>query len=353
MEPSSKPSETSLLRVLQNSLILRLTSPYIGLHGLISLAAASKSFRNLTLHTPQVFSRVDLSNNKLCLMMTEDGDERHNGLISYMLDLHVWPGTAVERTFNEYLARPLDSVMGHLVKLDVLLDLRILILDGLAVPDPFLYALLCGEVKHNIRMLSIRGVKELHPESLARCIRYLIRSSRPHHPEGLQGLYYLTPPKLINEVPSRRQVPTPAPTAIGVTNSVGARLGSDQVTSNLSTQTSSWDLPADADIWYNTLGEVKLNHNDQLWADLLDACEGLIAFDATVCRHDRSLSGDPRPKIANIRLSSCQSCDSSPEGTCLVCCICFRSYRHREASNATLFPKLASNLPLLHLASLS
>lgn len=315
MQASWEPPRLSILQLLQNTLVLRHTSPYIGLNGLISLAAASRSFRSLLFGTPQVFKRVDLSNNKLCTTMTQKGSERHDALISSMLEMHGWDGTAVQRTFEEYLSRPLDSIMGHLVQLNLLMEVRVLILDGLAVPDFFLCALLCGEIKHNIQLLSLRGVEELNADTLAKCIRYLIRSSRPRHQPGLRGIYYFTPRKTTFWEHYTTRSNTAAASAIGVTNSLGARLGSERATPDLSAQSNSWASSPDCDIWYHMLGEVQVKHTDQLWADLLDACDGLIAFDATICRHDRNIYGDPRPKIANIRLSGCHSCRSSPEGS--------------------------------------
>jgi len=62
---------------------------------------------------------------------------------------------------------------------------------------------------------------------------------------------------------------------------------------------------------------------DNLWprdvSDLLQTCDGIIAFDAVLCRHHSTdLSNfDPTPRIAVVRLAGCQSCGSCPEGPAL------------------------------------
>lgn len=310
MEASSGSSRLSLLQLLQNSLILRHTSPYIGLNGLMSLGATSKSFRSLLFGAPQVFNRIDLSNNKSCTLIIRNSHGRHMALESSLQEIQ-----DCECTFEDYLARPLDSIMGHLVRLDILRDVRTLILDGLAVPNILLFALLFREIKHDIRLLSLRGVEELNSDSFVRGVRYLIRSSRPRSRPEIKGLYYFTSLEKTtkNHVAVRSSMA--APVSPGVTNAVGAQLGSEPVLSEKVAQDNVYPLPIDGGVWYNALGCVHIENKEQQLADLVEACEGLIAFDATICRHDRALYDNPRPRIANVRLSGCQSCGSSPEGT--------------------------------------
>lgn len=50
----------SLFDLLSNDLILRHTSPYLGIKSLVSLAATSKAYKSLVYDTPQVFQHVDL-----------------------------------------------------------------------------------------------------------------------------------------------------------------------------------------------------------------------------------------------------------------------------------------------------
>ena len=307
-------SQLSLLQVFQNALVLRHSCPYIGVDGLLSLAAASRAFRDLLFETPHVFQRVDLSNNKLCTLMVQKGDKRHGTFIASMFETPGMDGRATESTFEEYLARPLDSVLGHLTRLSIIQDVRVLILDGLAVPGCFLSALLCGEIKNDIRLLSLRGVEELSEDSLAKCLRYLIRSSRPISEPRLKGLYFFTKVDEIAQRSNAGQIMSSFPAAAGVTNSTGAQLGSGLVGQGVKAQLEPRVSLRSDDIWYDALGEVSMKASGQLWGDLLEACEGLIAFDATICRHDRDVYDDPRPKIANIRLSGCQSCGSCPEG---------------------------------------
>ena len=314
LEPPPEPLSLSLIELLGNALILRHTSSYVGVNGLMSLSATSKKFRNLIFETPHVFQRIDLSDNKSCISTVQKGDKRNEKLIASMLETQSVDGGAMECTLEEHLARPLDSILGHLTHLDLLKDVRTLILDGLAVPGLFLSALLCGEIKNDIRLLSLRGVEELNEESLARCLRYLIRSSRPKNEPKLKGLYYFTPVNNTTQKSNAVQTATSATIIAGVMNSAGAQLGSGLMGQDSMAQFDIDAMQGSDNTWYNTLGEVRMKESNQLWGDLLEACEGLIAFDATICRHDRGTYDDPRPKVANIRLSGCQSCRSSPEG---------------------------------------
>ena len=319
MEPAPHYTQLSLLQLLQNILILRHTCPYIGINGLISLAATAKAFRKLLFETPHVFQRVNLSGNKSCTAVVQKGDSRHLTFIASMLETQAVVGAAAESTLEEHLARPLDSVLGHLKRLDILQDVRTLILDGLAVPGIFLSALLCGEIKNDVRLLSLREVEELSEASIAKCLRYLIRSSRPKDTPKLKGLYYFTKIENTNQRSLSNKVKAASLVTTGVTNSTGAQLGFGILGQENQHSPDQLTSLGGENIWYRSLGEVHMKNLDtQLWGDLLEACKGLIAFDATICRHDRGIYNDPRPKIANIRLAGCQSCGSSPEGELFV-----------------------------------
>ena len=314
----------SLLDLLSNVLILRHTSPYIGLNGLVSLATTSKSFHDLLFSTPQVFQRLDLSQNNVCVTWDRKKTRYHWLMWQTVYCKHGSQHleTSEEGCHEEYWAQPLVTLFGHLSRLDLAKDIRTLILDGLPVPTSFLSSVVFRQ--NNIRLLSIREIdrgNEFNQRSLVQLLRYLIWPSRVDNEPKLKGLYYFTPR---DSTSARMRTKATAPSALqvseGVTNSVGAQLGTMQFG-----PTTIQDNPIYAHPWYSNLGELgygvpgevhclKIGAQDQEWADLLEACAGLIAFDLTICRHNRETYEEPRPKIANIRLSGCQSCGSCPEG---------------------------------------
>jgi len=107
----------------------------------------------------------------------------------------------------------------------------------------------------------------------------------------------------------------------GITNSPGAQLGAGTFTSSGTLHKqfiqSSWHQN---DPWYNANGEVLLLEppfHDE-WAKLIQACEGMIAFDAVLCRNEPHQAAvaplNQRPRIAGISLGGCQQCGACPEG---------------------------------------
>lgn len=98
----------------------------------------------------------------------------------------------------------------------------------------------------------------------------------------------------------------------GVTSSLGAQLG---VGASTSSGTS-----INNDRWCNATGEVlsSLLPMESEWAKLIQACNGLIAFDAVLCGRESHHCGmapqDLSPRIACVSLSGCQQCGSCPEG---------------------------------------
>jgi len=98
----------------------------------------------------------------------------------------------------------------------------------------------------------------------------------------------------------------------GITTSLGAQLGVGSFTSS--------ETPQQSDLWYNATGKV-LSHssfNDSEWASLIQACKGIIAFDAVLCagelhRYDMG-PVNLSPRIACISLGGCQQCATCPEG---------------------------------------
>lgn len=155
----------------------------------------------------------------------------------------------------------------------------------------------------------------LNYAALDKCIRYLIRPSRPQGLPKIRGIYIF---EVADDRAHGRAMPPNSaegfmlPSRRGVTDSVGAQLGALYVGSQRQRADVSIGAPTFSD---HSIGEAKLSPIPTAdWADLLEACENLIAFNVTICRHDRVRYGDPRPIIAMITLRGCQSCGTCPEG---------------------------------------
>ena len=160
--PEIERLSVSLLDLLRNDLLLRQVSPYLGVTGLLSLAATSAAFKSLVFQTPQVFQYVNLSTVGFCSKPRWYPDyDYYEGLMST----------------DEYYGRPLRRVFDSLGSRNILQDIRTLVLDRLCVPKTLLWYILCTE-GHNIRILSLRSVGYLGDANLQSILRFLIRPSR-------------------------------------------------------------------------------------------------------------------------------------------------------------------------------
>ena len=303
----------SLCQLLQNNLVLRHISPYLGIPNLVSLGATCKSLRDLVYGTPGVFQLADLTKLGICYRVPDSigaGDLELGKVLST----------------DEIHAQALSVVFQQLSRHDVLRDVRTLILDGLTVPAGFLAEMLYLD-SCSIRILSLRGVRDLGDEKLIQILRYIIRPSRPEGTPKLKGLYYFTPNEPSADFSTANLVQHVPQT--GVTNSLGAQLGSGTSMSSGALHgqlvRSSWHQ---YDPWYSATGNVLDigGSIEEEWARLIQASEGLIAYDVVLCRHGtlRSdadsgsetlpLGSVPRPTLAAVSLAGCQGCGSCPEG---------------------------------------
>ena len=307
----------TLLDLLNNTLVLSQISPHVGVQGLLSLAATSTAFRDLIFTRPHVFSHLDLTRVKSCLKLLPEIDEHDSPEFSSI-------------STDDYYARPLRNVFSSLKSRNVLQDVRTLVLDGLAVPLGLVREILCEEA-YNIRIISLRCVKELGDEKLIQLLRYLIRPSRKEPPK-LKGLYYFTPTRGDADYSAANLRLCQRQQQGGVTNSLGAQLGAGASSSGALHRELVQSCWHQNNPWYGTIREV-LRMEPEIavqWASLIEACEGLIAFDAVLCRQHNNVLAHPevghvstrsvetiydaRPSLATISLSGCQKCGSSPEG---------------------------------------
>ncbi|CAF9912488.1 MAG: hypothetical protein ALECFALPRED_008128 [Alectoria fallacina] len=287
-----------LLDLLSNDLILRHTSPYIGLKSLVSLAATSKAYKSLVYDTPQVFQHVDMQG------------------VNILMGFNVRNFSMGSRKINELYAQRFRMIFTILENRNVIQDVRTLILDGLFVPITIIEDILCNQ-RYQIRLLSLRDVNISPKDDVLRIIRHLIRPTRPSEKPELRGLYLFGHPSGCQELHHFEEV-IQRPEPISITASVGAQLGAGSYVDyannfrKLLGRDPYSDSPYSAPGTSDVLGAKWVTSE---WSELLQACVGLIAFDAVLCRHNRENVRDPRPRLATVRLTGCKSCGTCPEGS--------------------------------------
>ena len=298
----------TLLDLFSNDLILRHTSPYIGIRSLVSLAATSKAYQSLVYDTPQTFRHVDLHETRSLGLRCQDccnGEDCHRG--------HKTPGT-----FNA-LFQTLES--RH-----VLQDVRTLILDDVYIPSAFIEDVLF----HDPFRINLLSVRRSPCSSIARIDETLRRLLRRHFAKDdnlkkalkPRGIYIFGCPSGYQELLNQRD-PMKKIEAVGVTASMGAQLGASVQIAENSDNYRRGDPYSDSP--YATMGPsqiLALSHWTEAtrpkwaseWPEILEACAGSISFDAVLCRHNRENLSDPGPKVATVRLAGCLSCGTCPEG---------------------------------------
>lgn len=285
----------SLLDILSNTLILRHVSPYIGIRSLLSLAATSKAYKSLVYYTPQVFRHVDLSRADI-LKGGAKGDR-----------------SVDEDKIEELYAQRFSTIFSILENRNVLQDVRTLILDELYVPTTTIEDILF-DARYQIRLLSIRGGYQPVQHDMMRVLRQLVKPSHPRETPKLKALYFFGRPSRAHEL-FNFDVFMARPKAVGITSGVVAQLGAwnhtahslDESRKQLQEDPYS-ETPYGAPGLSDILGGAWVASE---WPETLEACAGLIAFDAVLCRHCLS---EFRPRLATVRLSGCKSCGTCPEG---------------------------------------
>jgi hypothetical protein len=308
----------SLLDLLSNTLILRQTAPYLPIGSLCALAKTSTAFRTIIHQSPEAFRYLDLSPVKSAICTIDEP-----------LDIggNNWRRERMDESLTEddFYSGPLRSIFSRLARQHVLKNVHTLVLDGLSVTAEFVKEMLTEE-RYNVRLLSIREVKHLNERKLQQYLRYAVRPSRPR----VKGIYLFGPREAaIVTSPTKR---SPSPASRGVMSSQGAQIGAEW--NQKSTDALNAALSRTEDKWYRSSGRMMTKRPSSDWAEILQACEGIIAFDAVLCRGPRhdpskayiregSASSVPhpasflRPAIANVALgpSGCETCHSCPEGS--------------------------------------
>lgn len=203
-----------------------------------------------------------------------------------------------------FYAGPLRGLVSTLQRRNILQDVQTLVLDGLSVTADFCHDII-NDPKFNVRLLSIRDVKNLNHGKLRGALQYACRPSRETNPR-LKGLYLFGPKDSVTVLPAASH----------------ASVGSEWNQRSLGALTET--LQSSGDAWWDVKGRQLKRPIPSEWANCLLACSGVIAFDALLCqgpRHRNShaaghanVFADHGPAVATYALGGCQGCGKAPEG---------------------------------------
>ncbi|KAF1947653.1 hypothetical protein EJ02DRAFT_449127 [Clathrospora elynae] len=317
---------TSLADLLSNTLILRQTAPYLPVSALRNLSRTSRTLHHVVLQSPEAFRYLDLSTVKSAIIPFDGPlDVGGTRFRAERMDEAL--------TEDDFYSGPLRGIFSRLERLYALRNVHTLVLDGLTVTAELIKEFLTEE-RFNVRILSIREVKHLNERKLQQYLRYAVRPSRPADTPRVKGIYLFGPrdptPRPASPVTKKSSLSA----SRGVMSSQGAQIGAEW--NQKSTQALNAALTRTEDKWYQPSGKMIPKRPSPEWAEVLQACEGIIAFDAVLCRgprHDPSKAHGRdattlgiqhpasfiRPTIATIALgpSGCETCHSCPEGPAL------------------------------------
>ncbi|KAJ6439769.1 ubiquitin fusion degradation protein (Ufd1) [Purpureocillium lavendulum] len=316
MSELEKPSSSlNLFDILHNSLILRNTVPHLAVSSILNLAATDRSFRALINQTPGVFRHLDLTRVKTAQFDIDEID--HGG--------QVWRNVQLDENLTEddFYSGPLRGVFSTLKRRNILQDVQTLILDGLSVTAELCYDII-NDPSFNVRILSVRDVRNLNQGKLRGALQYACRSSRPDNTPRLKALYVFG---------SRDAALTDAVSS-GTSTASHHRHNDHHHGASIS---AGWNhksqvaltsaLRREGDAWWSKKGIIISRPISSEWVNCMVACEGLIAFDTVLCRGPRHRNSPAfgktpsplrvdsnEPAIATYAVSGCESCGKAPEG---------------------------------------
>ncbi|GJD01462.1 ubiquitin fusion degradation protein [Colletotrichum higginsianum] len=331
---------TTLLSLLSNPLILAHTAPHLSAYDRLVLASTSRAFRELIKHTSGVFRHLDLAQVRGAQFdidgIDRGGEVWRNAQLDENLteDECVYPPvphlqqssplfliarsqtaqlSADAMDLNSFYSGPLRGILSNIRRQNILQDVQTLILDGLSVT-----AELCHEIildpAYNVRLLSIRGVKNLNERKLL-CLQTVTAEGMPR----LKGLYVF----------GAKDAPLLPMTASGVssrtvgTPSQGAQIGAGWNAKSQQALTSS--LRSEGEDWYQKKGRIIARPLVEEWANALVDCYGIIAFDGLACTGPHHMNSPAYGKVripptarhwavATVALGGCAGCGAAPEG---------------------------------------
>jgi hypothetical protein len=362
--PNALPVEiqhSALLQLLANSLVLSQTAPYLSCYDVLNLAATARAFRFLVYHTPNVFRRLELGNVKTAQFDIDAVDRGGETWRNVQLDENL--------TEDDFYSGPLRGIFSHLRRADILRDVQVLSLDGLSVTAELVHDILI-DPSFSVRILSLRGVKNLNERKLRGALQYACRESRPEGTPRLKGLYVFGPQDVPPTSAPREESRSPSPTSPAAVAAAWNTRSQKALTAALAEEPEAW---------YARRGEQFPNRVSSEWASTLVACAGVISFDSVLCTGPRHFNSPawgtvniealdaaassaapnvPHFAIATHSLGGCASCGSAPEGWTVWGEEVFASQRDadgRRTSDSCMtdlarFPLLAP--PPMHSASL-
>ncbi|KAJ5128456.1 hypothetical protein N7448_002175 [Penicillium atrosanguineum] len=299
-----------LEEMLTNSLILDHMAPYLSVPSLMALSMASRHLHDAITKTPYIFRHLDLTRCKGAQLPASRQDDD-------------------SQTEDEVYSAPLRHIFSSLGKRSLLQDVRTLVLDGLSVPADLVSDIILTD-RFNVNILSIRECTHLNEHKLMQIIQHAVRPTRPEGTPRVKGIYFFSPVRKAPCAVVRRRY----------RDWWGARVGSSRSPSQSSSSSSSDNEDEVAvtrptrqqqNEWYSPTGKIFKHALEEGWARTLQKAEGIIAFDAVLCRGPRhdvnqytsvneesAPSEGPllEPAVATVALGprGCDGCHSSPEG---------------------------------------
>ncbi|KAK6435525.1 hypothetical protein LTR95_008282 [Oleoguttula sp. CCFEE 5521] len=217
-------------------------------------------------------------------------------------------------TEDDFYAGSLRGIFSQLHSWRVLKWVQVLVLDGLSVPADLVREIVM-EDRFAVRILSLRAATHLNLSKLQQVLMYAVRPTRSELELRFKALYVFG----LKHDPKQLPSSIDSSNGGGVTASQGAQIGTHW--NSRSAEALQITKSGNAlQQWYGSNGRVLQSQKLQ-WAGTLQACEGLIAFDAVLCRgprHDISKVNavDYLPlAVANVALGpvGCETCKTSPE----------------------------------------
>ncbi|KAJ5341594.1 hypothetical protein N7541_010718 [Penicillium brevicompactum] len=292
-KPVPAPRPTSLEDILSNSLVLDQMAPHLSVPSLMALSATSRHLHTVITQTPYVFRHLDLTRcqgSQLSSVSQEQNDTQ---------------------TEDEIYAAPLNRIFKSLERRNILQDVRTLILDGLSVPADLVADIILTD-RFNVNILSIRECRHLNERKLMQVIQHAVRPTRPAGTPRVKGIYHFSPMSQASQAVARPKYRDWWSTRVQTSRSPSQTPSSSEETTPKKGQNE----------WYSPSGKLFKHSLEEGWAQVLQKCEGIIAFDATLCRGPRHNPQQDAsvpflgPAVATVALGprGCDGCHSSPEG---------------------------------------
>ena len=318
MANHAQPLPSTLIDLLNTSLLLQQLAPYLAIGSLLSLSRTCKAAR-AAVHSAEAFRYLDLSTTKATTVPGFPIDVGGTNWRAERMDESV--------TEDEFYAGPLRGIFySKLSRLNALSHVRTMILDGLSVTAELVQEIISDQ-RFNVKLLSLRHVRHLNHRILRQVLDYVVRPSRPDGTPKLKALYIFGPKDFpVQDLSSQSPGCRSSPQSFGVLSSEGAQIGTSWNGKSFHSLTNS--LTRCKDRWYHPRGRLLNLEINMEWAQTISKCEGVIAFDAVNCRGPGHSTGreyrddensmvshyGSMPAVANIALGiGCHSCGSCTE----------------------------------------